>query len=67
MAKIKVKTNKSLKKRIKVTATGKLLKRKAGSGHLKSRKTSKQIRSYRKDQPVPKQYAQEARKMLGLG
>ena len=38
--KIKAKTNKSYKKRFKVTATGKVLRRKAGKKHLLSCKNA---------------------------
>ena len=62
----KHKTNKSVAKRVKVTARGKLLKHKPGSGHLKSRKSPKQIRKFRKTTEVPKQFAKQTRIMLGL-
>ncbi len=41
----KMKTRKSAAKRFKVTATGKLVRRKAGQKHLLVSKSSKQIRS----------------------
>jgi len=62
----KMKTNKSVAKRIKVTGTGKLMRRKPGSGHLRSRKSSSRLRRFRKDQPVSPGFAKIARKMLGL-
>ena len=37
--KSKMKPHKGLKKRVKVTATGKILRRKAGKGHLMSSKS----------------------------
>ena len=37
----KQKTHKGLKKRVRVTATGKIKHKKAGAGHLMSRKSSK--------------------------
>ena len=37
----KQKTHKGLKKRVKVTATGKIKHKKSGAGHLMSRKSSK--------------------------
>lgn len=62
----KVKTRKSVAKRIKVTARGKLLRRKPGSGHLKSRKTPKQIRNFRREAELAPAFAKQARAMLGI-
>ena len=44
----KIKTNKSAAKRFRVTATGKVLRNKAFSRHLRSAKTSKRRRNLRK-------------------
>ena len=38
----KQKTHKGLKKRVRVTATGKIKHKKSGAGHLMSRKNAKQ-------------------------
>lgn len=46
---MKLKTNKAMSKRVKVTRTGKLLKRKAGQGHFNSRDTGKNTRRKRRD------------------
>lgn len=62
----KVKTRKSVAKRIKVTARGKLLRRKPGSGHLKSCKTPKQIRNFRREVELTPAFAKQARAMLGI-
>ena len=62
----KGKTRKSIAKRVKVTGTGRLFRRKPGSGHLKSRKTSKQLRSYRKTTEVPKGFQRQIKRMLGM-
>jgi large subunit ribosomal protein L35 len=43
----KMKTHKGLKKRFRVTATGKLKRRQAGKKHLESHKTSKRKRQLR--------------------
>ena len=43
----KKKTKKMVSKRVKVTATGKLMFRRPGSGHLLSSKTRKQKRNMR--------------------
>ncbi|MFW6062387.1 MAG: 50S ribosomal protein L35 [Planctomycetota bacterium] len=61
----KMKTNKSVAKRIKITGTGKMMRRMPGAGHLKSRKTQKQIRRFRKDRQLAKGFSNQARKLLG--
>jgi len=61
-----MKTNKSVAKRIKVTARGKLLRLRAGGGHLKSRKSPKRIRRFRKETTLSPGFAKQARKILGL-
>lgn len=63
----KQKTKKSIVKRVKVTARGKLIRHKAGSGHLKSRKTNSQLRSYRKGQAIPAGFERQIRRMLRIG
>ena len=45
---------KSYTKRIKVTKTGKLLRRKKGLGHAKSKKSSKVVRQKRRMKKVSK-------------
>ena len=44
----KIKTHKGMKKRFKVTATGKVLHKRAGSSHLMSHKSGKRVRRLRK-------------------
>ncbi len=44
----KMKTHKGLRKRIRITAKGKVKHRRAGSGHLLSHKTGDRLRSLRK-------------------
>ena len=44
----KMKTHKGIKKRFKVTATGKVMHKPCGSSHLNSHKSGKQIRRLRK-------------------
>jgi ribosomal protein L35 len=39
MAKQKIKTKKTLLRRVKITKTGKLMKKSVGMGHLKEKKT----------------------------
>jgi large subunit ribosomal protein L35 len=61
----KMKTNKSVAKRVKITARGKVKHYSPGAGHLKSRKTSKQLRNYRKPKDVPNVFAKALKRMLG--
>lgn len=49
MAKLKQKTHKGMKKRFKVTATGKIKHRKANRGHFFSGKSGKRNRQLRND------------------
>ena len=63
----KQKTNSGAKKKFKVTATGKLLRRKAGQSHNLEHKSPKQKRAFSKDQPVAKANVKTVRRMLGLG
>ncbi len=44
----KLKTHKGMKKRFKVSATGKVSHKKCGSSHLMSHKSGKKVRSLRK-------------------
>ena len=50
----KIRTHRGTAKRVKVTATGKVLHRHqfSGCGHILSKKSSKRKRKFRKDQPV---------------
>jgi large subunit ribosomal protein L35 len=62
----KVKTNKSVAKRIKVTARGKLKRYRAGAGHLKSRKSPARIRRFRKKTDVAPGFRRQTRRLLGM-
>lgn len=62
----KQKTNKAIAKRVKVTARGKIKHKAAGAGHLKSRKSNKQLRSFRKDRDIAPGFAKMVRSQLGL-
>ena len=61
----KMKTNKLAAKRVKVTARGKLLRARPGAGHLKSRKTPKQLRRFRKPAEISKAFEKTVRRLLG--
>jgi len=62
----KMKTNKSVAKRIKITGTGKLRRHKAGTGHLKSRKSPGRLRRFRKEADVSPGFTRQAKRLLGL-
>jgi len=49
----KLKTHKGLAKRVKVTGTGKLVRRKGGKSHLNSATSPKRLRNLRKPTAVP--------------
>ena len=61
----KTKTSSSVKKRFKVTAGGKLLRRRAMQSHNLTKKTSKRKRGFSKDNPVHESDAREVRRLLG--
>ena len=61
----KIKTSSSAKKRFKVTAGGKLLRRHAMKSHNLTKKTSKRKRGFRKDEPVAGVDVPAVRQMLG--
>ena len=61
----KTKTSSSAKKRFKVTAGGKLLRRRAMKSHNLEKKSSKRKRGFRKDVPVDGANARAVRQMLG--
>lgn len=63
----KQKTKKSIKKRVKITATGKILRRhQLGSGHLKRKKSKSALVRQRKTFEYFKGEAKNLRKVLGI-
>ncbi len=48
-----MKTNKALAKRVRITKTGKMIKRKAGQDHFNSRESGKVTRNKRTDVAFP--------------
>ena len=62
----KVKTRKAVAKRLKVTARGKILRRRPGAGHLKSRKSPKRLRRFRKSCEVSASFVRQAKRLLGM-
>jgi large subunit ribosomal protein L35 len=63
----KQKTHKGMKKRFKVTASGKAKARKRGRGHLLSGKTSKRKRHLRQDAVIGGVWAKTIREGLAPG
>ena len=63
----KTKTSSSAKKRFKVTAGGKLLRRQAMQSHNLGKKPQKQKRDFRPDRPVAKSDAGTIKRLLGKG
>jgi large subunit ribosomal protein L35 len=62
----KMKRNSGAKKKFKVTATGKLLRRRAGQSHNLEHKSPKLKREFNKDQPVAEANDRVVRRMLGI-
>lgn len=66
MKKTKQKTKKAAVKRFKITKTGKLLHRSAGTRHLKSNKSKKQLRHLKVDKKVEnKKFKKKITRLLG--
>ena len=63
----KLKKHSGTKKRFKVTATGKLLRRKAMKSHILEKKSPKRKREFTQDQPVHKSDVKRVKKLLGIG
>jgi large subunit ribosomal protein L35 len=61
----KQKTNKAAKKRFKVTAGGRLLRRHAMKSHNLEKKSAKRRRAYTRDHTVDGSDAREVRRLLG--
>ena len=63
----KIKTRSSVKKKFKVTAGGKILRRPAMRSHNLEKKSSKRRRGFRKDREVTGADRGAIKKMLGMG
>lgn len=61
---MKQKTHKALAKRVTITKTGKILKRKAGQDHFNSRESGKVTRNKRRDVTFSKVYAQAVQALI---
>lgn len=65
MSKIKKKTKRAASKRIKVTATGKLMRKHAHRSHLAHNKSTKQKRQLRKDAVLTSANLKQMERALG--
>jgi len=63
----KLKIHKGIRKRMRVTATGKILRKRPGKGHLMTTKKSKRRRRLSATVQVAKPEMYHIRKLLGLG
>jgi large subunit ribosomal protein L35 len=63
----KVKTRSSVRKKFKVTGSGKILRRPAMRSHNLEKKSSKRKRGFRKDREVTSANRRAIKKMLGMG
>ncbi|MBU0578992.1 50S ribosomal protein L35 [Patescibacteria group bacterium] len=66
MKKYKQKTRKSAAARFKITGSGKLMRRRQNSRHLRRKKSKKTIRKYRLLAEVTGKYAKKIKQMMGL-
>ncbi len=60
----KQKTNRAAKKRFKITASGRLLRRRAMKSHNLEKKSAKRRRGFRRDVPLDGADAREVRRLL---
>ncbi|MGB2599310.1 MAG: 50S ribosomal protein L35 [Candidatus Omnitrophota bacterium] len=63
----KLKTKKGVKKRFKLTKTGKIKRAKAGGRHILSKKTRKRKRSLRKSDVVDSTMEKKIRRLMPYG
>ena len=59
-----MKTNKSLAKRIKITSTGKIMKRPPGQNHFNSKDSGQQSRSKRGQVTAPNELSRKAKYLI---
>jgi large subunit ribosomal protein L35 len=62
----KMKTDSGAKKRIKVTGSGKLRRRKAFRGHLMEKKSSVRARRLGRETDLPKALEKKTKRLMGL-
>ena len=59
-----MKTHKAVAKRVRITKTGKVMKRHGGQDHFNSRDSGNTTRNKRRDQSVAKQYTRNIKTLL---
>ena len=64
---MKLKTHKALSKRLKITKTGKVLKRTAGQDHFNGRETGKVTRNKRSDKQFSATHARAVKTLMPKG
>ncbi|TMC54654.1 MAG: 50S ribosomal protein L35 [Chloroflexi bacterium] len=62
----KIKTQKGIAKRVRVTRTGKLMRRSSSKSHLLEHKSKKRKRNYHNEHPVDKADRKTVRRALGV-
>ena len=62
----KIKTQKGISKRVRVTKNGKLMRSSAWKSHLLEHKSKKRKRNYENSQPVSKADRKTVRRALGI-
>ena len=62
----KIKTQKGIAKRVRVTRTGKLMRRSSSKSHLLEHKSKKRKRNFHKQQPVDHSDRKAVRRALGI-
>lgn len=62
----KIKVRKIVQKRFKITATGKIMRRKQNSRHLRFNKSKRARRAYRIPVEVKGKWAKKIKRMLGM-
>jgi large subunit ribosomal protein L35 len=62
----KFKTSKTTAKRFKITASGKIMRRKATRGHLKTKKSAARKRAYTLEHPASESDIKNIKKALGV-
>ena len=67
MAKCKSKTHKGLKKRVKITAKGKVKFKRPGNSHLASHKPGYRVRQLRRKAIMSRSFARKIAQLVGPG
>lgn len=62
----KIKTSKTTAKRFKLTSSGKVMRRKATRGHLKTKKSASRKRAYTLEHPASERDVKNIKKALGV-